>query len=63
MATSPFSVLAGGQVMPTQTVTPFYNLLPTASQPLPTSANILAGLADARTNGVADDRSWSEKFA
>lgn len=63
MATSPFSVLAGGQVMPMQTVTPFYNLLPTPSQPLPTSTNILSGLADARTNGVADDRSWSDKVA
>ena len=63
MATSPFSVLAGGQIIPTNTVTPFYNLLPTPSQPLPTSTNILSGLADARTNGVADDRSWSEKFA
>ena len=67
MATSPFFILADDQVMnqymPTQTVTPFYNLLPTASQPLPTSANILAGLADARTNGVADDRSWFDKFA
>ena len=63
MATSPFSVLAGGQIIPTNTVTPFYNLLPTPSQPLPTSTNILSGLADARTNGVADDRSWFDKFA
>lgn len=63
MATSPFSVLAGGQVIPNNTVTPFYNLLPTPSQPLPTSTNILSGLADARTNGVADDRSWSDKVA
>lgn len=63
MATSPFSVLAGGQIIPTNTVTPFYNLLPTPSQPLPTSTNILSGLADTRTNGVADDRSWSDKFA
>ena len=63
MATSPFSVLAGGQVIPMQTVTPFYKLLPNASQPLPTSTNILSGLADARTNGVADDRSWSDKVA
>ena len=63
MATSPFSVLAGGQIIPTNTVTPFYKLLPTPSQALPTSTNILSGLADARTNGVADDRSWSDKFA
>ena len=63
MATSPFSVLAGGQIIPTNTVTPFYKLLPTPSQPLPTSTNILSGLADARTNGVADDRSWSDKVA
>jgi len=62
MATSPFSVLAGGQVIPNNTVTPFYNLLPTPSQPLPTSTNILSGLADARTNGVADDRSWFQKL-
>lgn len=62
MATSPFSVLAGGQIIPTNTVTPFYNLLPTPSQPLPTSTNILSGLADARTNGVADDRSWFQKL-
>ena len=59
----PFSALAGGQLIPTPTVTPFYKLLPTPSQPLPTSTNILSGLADARTNGVADDRSWSDKFA
>ena len=63
MATSPFSVLAGGQSIPTTTVTPFYNLLPNPTQPLPTSTNILSGLADARTNGVADDRSWFDKFA
>ena len=63
MATSPFSVLAGGQIIPNNTVTPFYNLLPTPTQPLPTSTNILSGLADARTNGVADDRSWSDKLA
>lgn len=62
MATSPFSVLAGGQVIPTTTVTPFYNLLPNPTQPLPTSTNILSGLADARTNGVADDRSWFQKL-
>lgn len=62
MATSPFSALAGGQVIPTNTVTPFYNLLPTANQPLPTSTNILSGLVDARTNGVADDRSWFQKL-
>lgn len=62
MATSPFSVLAGGQIIPTTTVTPFYKLLPTPSQPLPTSTNILSGLADARTNGVADDRSWFQKL-
>ena len=59
----PFSALAGGQLIPTPTVTPFYKLLPTPSQPLPTSTNILSGLADARTNGVADDRSWFDKFA
>ena len=59
----PFSALAGGQLTPTPTVTPFYKLLPTPSQPLPTSTNILSGLADARTNGVADDRSWFDKFA
>ena len=59
----PFLPLTGGQLIPTTTVTPFYKLLPTPSQPLPTSTNILSGLADARTNGVADDRSWSEKFA
>ena len=63
MAISPFLELAGSQVIPTNMVTPFYKLLPTPSQPLPTSTNILSGLADARTNGVADDRSWSEKFA
>lgn len=63
MTTSPLSILAGSQIIPTNTVTPFYNLLPTPSQPLPTSTNILSGLADARTNGVADDRSWSEKVA
>lgn len=59
----PFSALTGGQLIPTPTVTPFYKLLPTPSQPLPTSTNILSGLADARTNGVADDRSWSDKVA
>lgn len=59
----PFSALTGGQIIPTPTVTPFYKLLPTPSQPLPTSTNILSGLADARTNGVADDRSWFDKFA
>lgn len=59
----PFSALTGGQLIPTPTVTPFYKLLPTPSQPLPTSTNILSGLADARTNGVADDRSWFDKFA
>ena len=63
MAISPFLELTGSQVTPTNMVTPFYKLLPTPSQPLPTSTNILSGLADARTNGVADDRSWSEKFA
>lgn len=79
MATSPFSVLAGGQSIPANTVspflalsgspitpinmaTPFYKLLPTPTQPLPTSTNILSGLADARTNGVADDRSWFQKL-
>ena len=62
MATSPFFILADDQVTPTNTVTPFYKLLPTPSQPLPTSTNILSGLADARTNGVADDRSWSDKL-
>ena len=59
----PFSALTGGLLIPTPTVTPFYKLLPTPSQPLPTSTNILSGLADARTNGVADDRSWSDKVA
>ena len=63
MAISPFLELAGSQVTPTNMATPFYKLLPTPSQPLPTSTNILSGLADARTNGVADDRSWSEKLA
>lgn len=63
MATSPFLPLANGQIIPTNTVTPFYKLLPNPTQSLPTSTNILSGLADARTNGVADDRSWSEKFA
>lgn len=63
MATSPFLELTGSQVTPTNMVTPFYKLLPTPTQPLPTSTNILSGLADARTNGVADDRSWSEKLA
>ena len=63
MAISPFLELTGSQITPTNMVTPFYKLLPTPSQPLPTSTNILSGLADARTNGVADDRSWSEKFA
>ena len=59
----PFLALAHDQIIPTNTVTPFYKLLPTPSQPLPTSTNILSGLADARTNGVADDRSWSDKVA
>lgn len=63
MATSPFLELTGSPITQTNTVTPFYKLLPTPSQPLPTSTNILSGLADARTNGVADDRSWSEKLA
>ena len=63
MAISPFLELAGSPVTPTNMVTPFYKLLPTPSQPLPTSTNILSGLADARTNGVADDRSWFEKLA
>ena len=63
MATSPFFILADDQGIPTNTVTPFYKLLPNPSQPLPTSTNILSGLADARTNGVADDRSWSDKLA
>ena len=63
MTISPFLELAGSQVTPTNMVTPFYKLLPNPTQPLPTSTNILSGLADARTNGVADDRSWSEKFA
>ena len=63
MAISPFLELTGSQITPTNMVTPFYKLLPTPSQPLPTSTNILSGLADARTNGVADDRSWSEKLA
>lgn len=62
MATSPFLPLANGQIIPTNTVTPFYKLLPNPTQPLPTSTNILSGLADARTNGVADDRSWSDKL-
>lgn len=63
MAISPFLELTGSPITQTNTVTPFYKLLPTPSQPLPTSTNILSGLADARTNGVADDRSWSEKLA
>ena len=63
MAISPFLELAGSQVTPINMVTPFYKLLPNPTQPLPTSTNILSGLADARTNGVADDRSWFEKFA
>ena len=63
MATSPFFILADDQGIPTNTVTPFYKLLPNPTQPLPTSTNILSGLADARTNGVADDRSWSDKVA
>ena len=63
MAISPFLELTGSPVTQSNMVTPFYKLLPTPSQPLPTSTNILSGLADARTNGVADDRSWSEKFA
>lgn len=63
MAISPFLELSGSPITSTNMVTPFYNLLPKASQPLPTSTNILSGLADARTNGVADDRSWSEKVA
>lgn len=62
MAISPFLELTGSQVNPTNMVTPFYKLLPTPSQPLPTSTNILSGLADARTNGVADDRSWFQKL-
>ena len=62
MATSPFLPLANGQIIPTNTVTPFYKLLPNPTQPLPTSTNILSGLADARTNGVADDRSWFQKL-
>ena len=63
MAISPFLELSGSPITQTNMVTPFYNLLPTANQPLPTSTNILSGLADARTNGVADDRSWSDKVA
>lgn len=63
MAISPFLELTGSPITQTNMVTPFYKLLPTPSQPLPTSTNILSGLADARTNGVADDRSWSEKLA
>ena len=62
MAISPFLPLANWQTNPNNTVTPFYNLLPNPTQPLPTSTNILSGLADARTNGVADDRSWSDKL-
>lgn len=63
MAISPFLELSGSPITSTNMVTPFYKLLPTPSQPLPTSTNILSGLADARTNGVADDRSWSDKVA
>ena len=59
---SPFFVLANGQQSPSQTITPFYQLIPNAKAQLPTSSNILAGLADARTNGVADDRSWFQKL-
>ena len=62
MAISPFLELTGSPVTQTNTVTPFYKLLPNPTQPLPTSTNILSGLADARTNGVADDRSWSDKL-
>lgn len=62
MAISPFLELSGSPITSTNMVTPFYKLLPTPSQPLPTSTNILSGLADARTNGVADDRSWSDKL-
>ena len=63
MALSPFLELSGSPITSTNMVTPFYKLLPNPTQPLPTSTNILSGLADARTNGVADDRSWSDKFA
>lgn len=63
MTISPFLELTGSQVTPTNMATPFYKLLPNPTKPLPTSTNILSGLADARTNGVADDRSWSEKVA
>lgn len=62
MAISPFLELTGSPITQTNTVTPFYKLLPNPTQPLPTSTNILSGLADARTNGVADDRSWFDKF-
>ena len=62
MAISPFLELTGSPITQTTTVTPFYKLLPNPTQPLPTSTNILSGLADARTNGVADDRSWFQKL-